>query len=292
MPQYDNRTSGNPYVAAFHELLGGIQDFSQFLADPNERQGIRQGYMDAVNRGAVGATLGAPVDLANQAVNLGKATVGYLGNKTGVLKADQMPQLEEKPFLGSEYIGDLMQRGGAVSPNRNALAETAANFLTMSPVKSAKATLAIAGGGMVPGMEAATFIGPNAKTWNAINAKKALEMERNGADPREIWTATGTIRGRDGRLRQEIDDRGVLFNASGPAGSKVSNDLKFTGTPDFNYGHPVVRNSLIEHPELEKAYGRSLAKNSYIRNRGAFDGTLGSFDPATESITLYAPARG
>lgn len=158
MPQNDNPTSGNPYVKAFHDLMSTSKDFMGFLGDPGERQGIRQGVADAVNRGAVAATLGAPVDMANMGLNLGKAAVGYLGNKAGVLTADQMPQPTEKPFLGSEYFGDLMQRGGAVSPNRNALAETAANFLTFSPVKSAKAVAAIAGGGMVPGMDIAATV--------------------------------------------------------------------------------------------------------------------------------------
>lgn len=65
MPQNDN-PSGNPYVKAFHDLMSTSKDFMGFLGDPGERQGIRQGFTDAVNRGAVAATLGAPVDMANR----------------------------------------------------------------------------------------------------------------------------------------------------------------------------------------------------------------------------------
>jgi hypothetical protein len=157
MPKSDY-TSGNPYVTAFHDLMATSKDFTQFLADPAERQGIRQGFTDAVNRGAVAATLGAPVDMANTALNLGKAAVGYLGNKAGVLSADQMPQLIDNPVGGSEYIGNQMRRLGVVSPNRNALAEGLAGFLPMSPSTSGKAVAAIAGGGVVPGMDLAATV--------------------------------------------------------------------------------------------------------------------------------------
>ena len=158
MPKQDFTTSGNPYVTAFHDLMATSKDFAKFLSDPAERQNIRQGFTDAVNRGAVAATLGAPVDMANTALNLGKAAVGYLGNKAGVLSADQMPQLIDNPVGGSEYIGNQMRRLGVVSPNRNALAESIAGFLPMSPSTSGKAVAAIAGGGMVPGLDLAATV--------------------------------------------------------------------------------------------------------------------------------------
>lgn len=158
MPQNDNPISGNPYVKAFHDLMSTSKDFMGFLGNPGERQGIRQGFTDAVNRGAVAATLGAPVDMANMGLNLGKAAVGYLGNKAGVLTADQMPQLIDNPVGGSEYIGNQLQRFGMVSPNRNALAEGLAGVLPTSPTKSAKAVAAIAGGGVVPGMDLAATV--------------------------------------------------------------------------------------------------------------------------------------
>ena len=48
MPKSDY-TSGNPYVMAFHDLMATSKDFTQFLADPAERQGIRQGGHPAVD---------------------------------------------------------------------------------------------------------------------------------------------------------------------------------------------------------------------------------------------------
>ena len=136
-------------------MPNGLLDF---FADPAERANIRQGFMDAVNRGAVGAALGAPVDMVNSLLNLGKAGYGYVGNKTGLLSADQMPELIDNPVGGSEYIGNQMRRLGVVSPNRNALAEGLAGFLPMSPSTSAKAVAAIGAGGLMPGVDAAATV--------------------------------------------------------------------------------------------------------------------------------------
>lgn len=55
--------------------------------------------------------------------------------------------------------------------------------------------------------QAGVFIGPKAKTWNQGKADMAVAMEEARRTPEEIWKATGTFRGADGVLRQEIDDR-------------------------------------------------------------------------------------
>ena len=62
-----------------------------------------------LNRGLVAGTLGAPVDLASMAMR----PFGYS---------------VEKPFGGSEYIGQKMQDAGLVSAERRPLAELAAGF--------------------------------------------------------------------------------------------------------------------------------------------------------------------
>ena len=55
------------------------------------------------------------------------------------------------------------------------------------------------------------FIGPQAKVWNHGMAQVAESMEKAGADPVEIWQKTGTFRGADGKLRQEISDKPAQF---------------------------------------------------------------------------------
>jgi hypothetical protein len=59
--------------------------------------------------------------------------------------------------------------------------------------------------------QAGVFIGPKAKTFHQGRADMAVAMEEAGRTPQEIWLATGTFRGADGILRQEIDDRAAKF---------------------------------------------------------------------------------
>ena len=94
-----------------------------YVPDKQAFQGMGNDLLAAANRGGVAAVLGAPVDIANQIANLGRALYGYAGNKAGLLSADQMPQLEDKPIGGSEWIGQKMQDAGMINNNRNALAE-------------------------------------------------------------------------------------------------------------------------------------------------------------------------
>lgn len=77
------------------------------LLDPQFRQDLGRGLLDAGNRGAVAGLLGAPIDLTTMAMR----PFGYSS---------------EKPVLGSEWIGQKMQDAGLVSANRNPLAEALA----------------------------------------------------------------------------------------------------------------------------------------------------------------------
>jgi hypothetical protein len=60
---------------------------------------------------------------------------------------------------------------------------------------------------MAQGSQSRIFIGPKAKTFHKGKADMAVALEEAGRTPQEIWQATGTFRGKDGILRQEIDDR-------------------------------------------------------------------------------------
>ena len=67
---------------------------------------------------------------------------------------------------------------------------------------------------MAKGTRSQIFIGPKAKTFHQGRADMATAMEEAGRTPQEIWLATGTFRGADGILRQEIDDRAAKFLSS------------------------------------------------------------------------------
>jgi hypothetical protein len=105
---------------------------------------IRQGLTDAANRGVVGGLLGMPVDMATGVLNAGLMGGGYLGNKLGLLTADQLPQPIENPVGGSEWLGQKMQDAGMVSENRNPVAETLMGLLGPSAItKGGKAVYAM-----------------------------------------------------------------------------------------------------------------------------------------------------
>jgi hypothetical protein len=114
--------------------MAGLLDF---LRDSESQKAMRQGLLDAANRGMLAGTLGAPVDLATQAANLGIAGAGYAGHKLGLFA--QPPELIDSRNVpgSSEWIGQKMQNAGAVSPIRNAIAEAGMGLLSPVAMKGA-----------------------------------------------------------------------------------------------------------------------------------------------------------
>lgn len=115
-----------------------MADVWNFLRDPQARSEMRNALTDSANRGMVAGSLGAPVDLATTLTNLLIAGGGYVGHKTGLLS--QPPDLIDSRNVpgSSEWIGQKMQKAGAVSPNRNALAEFGMGLLSPVAYKGAQ----------------------------------------------------------------------------------------------------------------------------------------------------------
>lgn len=109
-----------------------------FFSDKDSQKAMKNGLLDAANRGMVASTLGGPVDLATTVANLGIAGAGYLGHKAGLL--DRPPELINPLSVpgSSEWIGQKMQNAGMVSPNRNALAEAGMGLLSPVAFKGAQ----------------------------------------------------------------------------------------------------------------------------------------------------------
>jgi len=109
-----------------------------FLRDQQSQRQVGQGLLDSFNRGAIGNTLGGPVDIATNALNLLIAGGGYVGHKSGLLS--QPPELIDpaKAVGSSEWIGNKLQQFGAVTPNRNALAELGMGLLSPVAFKGAQ----------------------------------------------------------------------------------------------------------------------------------------------------------
>lgn len=83
---------------------------------------------------------------------------------------------------------------------------------------------------------AGMMIGKSAKTWNAADHAKALEMEAKGIDPRIIWKESGNWKGPDGNWRQEIPDNAAALNMDAlPQGKSVYEiaDWKLGQMPDY-----------------------------------------------------------
>ncbi len=131
--------------------------------------------------------------------------------------------------------------------------------------------LSFSGGGL-------TFKGVKSPTIDKTALYKASEMEMAGAHPDEIWAATKTFKGADGKWRQEIPDKDVTFKPGifdkeiTQPPSFVKDVKEWKADPlnadkveikeefGFNYkkwnepGKDLFLKDVIEHPELFKAY--------------------------------------
>jgi len=152
------------------------------------------------------------------------------------------------------------------------------------------------------------FIGENAQTWNKAAANQAVQMEKAGARPEDIWAATGTFRGAEGKLRQEISDLPAIFNEDKlPEAPSLLNvatqylrdkgvitnpnrDIASIGVPEdlrkeaIDYAKIKLQQmdqprtllgNVFEHPELLRAYPElaniKVGKETSGQYRGMFD---------------------
>lgn len=163
-------------------------------------------------------------------------------------------------------------------------------------------------GDLAQGTRRQIFIGENAKTWNKAAADQAVQMEKAGAKPEDIWSATGTFRGAEGKLRQEISDipavfredklpeapsllnvatqylrdKGVITNPNRDIASiGVPEDLRkeaidFAKTKLQQMDQPkTLLGNVFEHPELLQAYPElaniKVGKETSGQYRGMYD---------------------
>jgi hypothetical protein len=101
-------------------------------------------------------------------------------------------------------IKGMYEGVSAIPGNIKRLVTDPVGYAKSIPAMSEDQILNMFGPGNV-GM-AGTMIGPKAKTWNPTKAQQAEAMEKAGRTPEDIWYATGTYRGPEGRWRQEVDD--------------------------------------------------------------------------------------
>lgn len=140
-----------------------------------------------------------------------------------------------------------------------------------------RAGMAMAAAGLLPGgkllpdasaMRRDIFIGPKSKSWNQKAADQAVELEKRGAKPEEIWQRTGTFRGPDKKLRQEISDQEMrLLNEFGYQPRSLMDKItgkKVRGEQQGRFKELLENKPLTEaYPELAeyRMQLRKLEKN-------------------------------
>jgi hypothetical protein len=135
---------------------------------------------------------------------------------------------------------------------------------------------------LAQGSRSQIFIGKTSKSWNEAAEKLALKMEKAGEKPEDIWMATGTFRGPDKKLRQEISDTGAKLTLG-------------QGKPDA-YGAIEAKTfeGALEHPRLQQAYPELNDVKFQYWPAEEYQGA--SFDPSDNVITMgqkaMEPERG
>jgi hypothetical protein len=179
------------------------------------------------------------------------AALKYLGDKADVKRRYERLTSLDQP-QDSDAIDMALEMGGSLVPGVGPA--LAARDFERARRADDEAGMAMAGASALPlGRLAGAlkqydptmqkiFIGKSAKTWDAAAAKRAEEMEAAGADPETIWRETGTYRGTDDQLRQEILDEMAFKPGYGlPGGrSRAYNVNEAVFNPAMRAAYPDI----------------------------------------------------
>jgi len=264
-----------------NEYLGALADFLAKSYSPERTQQM-QGISQFLNVPAVSRTL----DMLSYGEPL-TTGAGGLGGTT-------------RPKA------DVIEAGLAVAPLTPAAALQAARVARQAALAGDKAAMAVGKAGeryaerVVPqimerggmpaqllgdlsqGSRRQIFIGQKSKSWNKGAEELALKMEKAGNTPEDIWMATGTFRGPEGKLRQEISDTGARLTLG-------------QGKPDA-YGAIEAKTfeGALEHPRLQQAYPELNEVKFQHWPKEEYQGA--TFDPTDNVITMgqkaMEPERG
>jgi len=132
-------------------------------------------------------------------------------------------------------------------------------------------------------VDTATFIGPNSQAWESGAYQEALEMEKKGVSPKEIWQRTGSGRSIDGKWRQEIsDDKATLKDIKkgdfiSDLGQQIELSQGNSGIEGGGYnGLPVIKGMSIDsfiNDQLGNI-GNMAGGTEFALNEGTLGDTL------------------
>jgi hypothetical protein len=115
----------------------------------------------------------------------------------------------------------------------------------ITPQEALNVGMNVAGGGFAasggaPANALGMFIGPKSSAWNKANYEKAVEMEKAGARPSDIWRETMTARGLDQKWRQEIPDTGAVLDMSKIPTIKSKTEYAAEWLKSQGYNDPIL----------------------------------------------------
>jgi hypothetical protein len=286
MPQYNALANRPSNMLAYpdsiratprNEYLGGLADFlarsyapqrtqqmqgvSQFLQVPAISQTLdRMSYGETLTTGSggLGGTTRVRPEVLDAAMAVAPMTkpaaaASLLAARTARIEALKAAMAGER--YAERVVPQIMERGGMPAQLLSDLGQ---------------------------GTRRQIFIGKTSKSWNQAAEEQALKMEKAGEKPEDIWMATGTFRGPEGKLRQEISDTGAKLTLG-------------QGKPDA-YGAIEAKTfeGALEHPRLQKAYPELNEVKFQHWPKEEYQGA--SFDPADNVITMgqkaMEPERG
>ena len=205
------------------------------------------------------------------------ALTGKDPRETGA-QFQQATTLEPKTALGQYYTEQASDKLGALppvisgipTPRVGAGAARYAGQQYGMPMLEKSMTM-YEQGKLTPGFTPISeiFIGEKAKGWNPELNAKAIEMEKAGATPREIWSQTMNWKGPEGLWRQEIDDSGASF-----AAKKIQ---------DMPYKDTIKTHEALTHPKLYENYP---GVQYYELGYEPTPGVAGSFNPKEQKFTV------
>jgi hypothetical protein len=278
-------TLKNGKKATAGDLLGMLKGFGQAVGS----------NLESLGRGGVASVIGAGGDLEsfgrmgiNKLYGAGGVNVNpnpVLPTTTDILGMIPRATAPRQETAGMEELGGYMTPATAKVLKPVATGAVKMAGQEISNVASGMPSRSLLGD--ITPKPKQIFIGENAQTWNKTAADQAVQMEKAGARPEDIWAATGTFRGAEGKLRQEISDLPAIFNEDklpqAPSLLSVATqylrdkgvitnpnrDIASIGVPEemrkeaIDYAQNKLQlmekpktllGNVFEHPELLKAY--------------------------------------
>jgi len=239
--------------------------------------------LESLGRGGVASVIGAGGDLEslgrmgiNKLYGAGGVNVNptpVLPTTTDILGMIPRATAPRQETAGMEELGGYMTPATAkvlkpaVMATGRMAGQEIANVASGMPSKSLL--------GDITPKPKKIFIGENAQTWDKAAADQAVEMEKAGAKPTDIWSATGTFRGPEGKLRQEISDKYSTIKGGGNFEDVIMKayDLgvertKGTGQREYWQPYKTTVEDVLFHKNLAEAYPELMKIESQLTPNG------------------------